>query len=110
MIKKKLINFNYNYDLHKFVKNVCSHNFKRTLSNGVTCHDRHETDNCCFLWYVKFCEKDFYLVVSTKLDTFANNSHLPRTIIDNFYASRVDSDPNFLCHNKWNLKRKEFCG
>ena len=94
------MNFNYNYDLHEFVENVCSHIFISTLSNRVTCHDRHETDNCCFLWYVKVCEKDFYLVFSTRLVTFANNSHLRCTNIDNFYASRVDSDPNFLCHNK----------
>ena len=83
--------------------------FSYTFSNRGTCHDRHETDSYCFIWYVKVCEKDFYLVFSTKL---AFNSHFQVrfTIIDNFYTPPVDSDLNFLCHNKWDLQRTEFCG
>ena len=41
-----------------------------------TC-DRHETDNCCFLWYVKPVKKKFDLVFYSKLVHFDNNSHLP---------------------------------
>ena len=106
------MNFNYNLDVHEFVENVCSYIFIQcyTHSNRVTCHDRHEMDNCCFLWYINVCEKDFYLVFSTRLVTFASNLHLRCTIIDDhFYASRVDSDSNLLCHNKWYLLRTEFC-
>ena len=103
------MNFNYNDDIHEFVENVFSYNFIRTLSNRVTCHDRHETDNWCYLWYVKVRKKNIFILSSLqKLVTFANNSHLRFTIIDNFYASRVDSDPNFLWHYKLGLICKEF--
>ena len=30
--------------------------------------------------------------------------------MENFYASRVGSDSNFLCHNKFQQVRTEFCG
>ena len=85
--------------------------FSYILSNRVTFHDRHEMDNCCFLdlWYVHVYEKYFFLVFRNKLDTSANNLHLHYTLIGNFYASRVNSDPNFLFPNEWDLLHTEFC-
>ena len=80
--KYLLVYLNYNYDFVANIFHFLPSLF--TLSNRVTFHNRHETNNCCFLWYVQVCDKDSFLIFSTKLVTFANNSHLHWTIIDNF--------------------------